>query len=178
MTSASMTSGSANSTSSFSKAPLIAGLMLGLLIVGWSFVMGITGWYLDPQSFHLFWVAVALQALVLTVTLMRTRQGRSYGEQVGIGLATSAVASILVFVGSLLFTAIVFPHYFADLRDAQRTELLSRGMNEDQVVKVLEETAPSRTPGGQAFAGFMGTLGTGFVVSLVAAAFLRERRRD
>jgi len=157
------------------KTPVVAGLVLGLLVVAWTFVMGFTGWYLDPALLNLFWIVILFQIVVLVVTLRRTRPGRRYGAQVGVGLITSAVAAVLVFLGSLLFTGVVFPDYFADLREAQERMLLAEGMSPEDVQQTLDDVAPSQTPGSQAWAGFMGTLGTGMVVSLVAAIFLRDR---
>lgn len=157
------------------KAPLVAGVVLGLLVVGWTFVMGLMGWYLDPAPIDPFWVVIAIQTVVLVATLARTRQDRVYGAQVGVGLMTSAVAAVIVFIGSLLFTTVAFPDYFADLRRVRERILREQGMAEAEIVEVMDRVASSQTPTGQAFAGFMGTLGTGLVVSLAAAAVLRDR---
>lgn len=159
------------------KTALVAGAVLGLSVEAWTAVMALTGWYLDPVLLHLFWVVVALQIVTLVAVLRRTREGRGYGAQVGTGLVTSAVAAVVVFVGALLLLTFVFPDYFERLREAQEQAMLAAGASQAEVNETLDAAAPSRTPTGQAFAGFMGTLGTGLVVSLLAAAVLRDRRR-
>ncbi len=155
---------------------LTSGIVLGLSIVAWIFVMTLTGWYRDPTWLHLFWAALALQCAIIVGTLYRMRHGRDFRAQLGAGLSISGVAAVLVFVGSLLITGVFFPRYFDELHAAQRDELLSRGIAKAEVDKTLGDAAPSRSPGSHAFAGLMGTLGTGFVLSLVAAALFRERR--
>lgn len=159
-------------------APAVAGAVLGLLVVAWTFLMGVTGWYRTPSSLSLFWVVIALQAIVIVATLWRTRPGRSYGQQVGTGLIASAVASVFVFVGSFVFTTVAFPTYFRDVREVRESVLREQGLPEAEIEETLERVGASQTPTGQAFASYMAILGTGFVVSVVAAAFLSERKRD
>lgn len=158
------------------RVPLLAGAAMGLLVVAWLFVMGLTGWYRDPERLPLLWVAVALQVAVLVGALWRTRDGAGYRRQVGFGLMSSAVAAVIVFVGSALLTTLAVPSYFDDLQTVRERDLRQTGMAESEIEETLEGIAASQTPTGHAFAGLMGTLGTGFVASGVAAAFLRERR--
>jgi len=160
------------------ETPLRAGVALGLLVVGWLFVMGLTGWYLDPAMLGLFWVGVGIQAVVLVATLWRTRKGAGYRRQLGFGMMTSAVGAVIVFVGSALLTTLALPTYFDDLRTVRERELRESGMAPAEVEETLDGIAASQTPTGHAFAGLMGTLGTGFVVSGVAALFLRDRERS
>lgn len=157
------------------EAPLIAGLVLGGLSVLWTFVMGLTGWYLDPDRLHLFWVVIAVQLVVLVALLARMRHQNRFVRQVGLGAMASAVGAVVVFVGSVLFTGVAYPSYFSDLRAVREEILREQGMPEPEIEETLTRIAASQTPTGQAFAGFMATLGTGFVVSLVGAAFLRRR---
>ena len=42
-----------------------AGLLLGILVVLWTFVMGFTGWYRHPSLLFLFWLVIPLQVAVL-----------------------------------------------------------------------------------------------------------------
>lgn len=157
------------------KAPLVAGLVLGALAVLWTFVMGLTGWYRNPDRLVLFWVAIGLQLVVLVVLLARTRRENPFARQVGLGLMASAVAAVLVFVGWLFFTTTAFPAYFSELRVVREGILREQGMPEPEIEATLQRIAASQTPTGQAFAGFMGTLGTGFAISALAAAFMRRR---
>lgn len=152
-----------------------AGAVLGICAVAWTYVMGITGWYLDPEKLYLFWVVIAMQVVVLGALLARTRPGRSYGAQVGMGMVTSAVGAVVLFIGSLVFTMVLFPHYFEDLLAVQEAMIRAEGLSEEKVTEMLEAARASRTPTGHAFAGFMGTLGVGVVASLLLALGIRDR---
>lgn len=159
------------------RTPLLAGAVLGCMVVAWLFVMGLSGWYLEAARLQLLWVVVALHLGVLVVTLWRTRTTSGYRRQVGLGLMTSAVAAVIVFVGSAVLTTVALPGYFEELHTVRERELREGGMAQAEVEETLDGIAASQTPTGHAFAGLMGTLGTGFVISSVAAAFLRDRRR-
>jgi hypothetical protein len=158
------------------KAPFLSGLVLGVLVVAWSFVVGVVGWHRDPSALLRFGIVFAMQVVVLGLTLFRTR-ARTYRSQVGAGLVVSAVAAVIVFVGSVGLTSRAFPSYFRDLRAARESVLREEGMSEEAITARLERLEASQTPTGHAFAAYMGTLGSGFVISIVLAALLRDRRR-
>src|SRR5512134_130172 len=113
---------------------LKAGIVLGLLVEVWTYLMGFTGWYKDPQLMNLFWVVIALQIAVLMWALKRTAaEGRGYGGQVGAGTLVSLVGGVFVIVGSLVFTMVVFPNYFTDLAAIQEQMLRTAGRSEAEI---------------------------------------------
>jgi hypothetical protein len=138
--------------------------------------MGFTGWYKHPTLLHLFWLVVAVQVALLIWGLRRTASaGVRYWGQVGAGTAMSAVAAVLIFAGSLLFTVVVFPDYFEELRTIQAEMLRQAGKTESEVRAAIDGAAAMQTPLAQALAGAIGTVVTGFVTSLVIGAFCRAR---
>lgn len=156
--------------------PVLRGaLVLGLGVVGWTFIMGFTGWYKHPSLLNLFWVVVPWQIAVLAWSLRATARTNGYLRQVGHGLVASALAGLPIFLGSLLFTTVVFPHYFQELEALGRLVMAQKGLTPEQIEAAVRASAPTQTPRFQATAGAVGTLVTGLVVSLVAAAFLRAR---
>jgi hypothetical protein len=157
--------------------PLVlrAGLLLGLLVEAWTFVMGFTGWYKDPALLNLFWLVILIQAGVLLWALRGSRDSAGYGRQVLNGVLVSAVASVLIFGGSLLFTTVVFPDYFRELEALGRETLAKGGLSPEQVEATLRAQAPFQTPLVNALMGVAGTLVTGLVVSLLAAIGLRRK---
>ena len=95
---------------------LKAGIVLGVLVEIWTYLMGFTGWYKDPALMNLFFVVIAIQIAVLMWALKRTAaEGRGFGGQVGAGTLISLIGGVFVIVGSLIFTIVVFPNYFTDL---------------------------------------------------------------
>ena len=154
-----------------------AGVVLGILVEVWTYLMGFTGWYKDPALLNLFWVVIAIQIAVLMWALKRTAaEGRGYGGQVGAGTLISLIAGVFVIVGSLVFTMVVFPNYFRELATIQEQMLRTAGKSEDEIKMVMDMTAKTSTPMMQAFFGFCGTLVTGIVVSAIIGAFIRAKK--
>ena len=153
-----------------------AGLTLGALVVIWTFITGVAGSYKDPALQNLFWFVVVIQVGVMIWGLrLSAREGRGYGAQVGAGVLMSLIGGVIIFLGSLLFTTVVFPSYFADIRQLGEEMLRAHGMSEEMIKTQLEWQAKFQTPFMSALMGFLGTMITGLVVSLVVGAFLRKK---
>ncbi len=157
--------------------PVVRGaLVLGGGVVVWTFVMGFTGWYRHPTLLHLFLaVAIPWQVAVLLWTLRASAPTHGYLRQVASGLATSALGGVLIFLGSLAFTTLAFPDYFRELEATGRALMVQKGVAPDQIEAAIRAAAPTQTPMFNALSGAVGTLVTGLLVSLVAAAFIRRR---
>ena len=156
---------------------LKAGIVLGVLIEVWTYLMGFTGWYKDPSLMNLFWVVIAIQIAVLMWALKRTAsEGRGFGGQVGAGTLISLIAGVFVIVGSLVFTMVVFPNYFTELAAIQEQMLRTAGQSEDMIKQTMEMTARTSTPVIQACFGFLGTFFTGIIVSMIIGAFVKAKK--
>jgi hypothetical protein len=153
-----------------------AGVVLGVLVAVWTFVMGFTGWYKHPTLLNLFWVMILIQIGVLVWGLRLTAlEGRSYWGQVGAGTLMSLAGGVIIFLGSMLFTTVVFPDYFTELRQLGEETMRAQGISESDIKATLDLQAPMQTPFMQAFLGFIGTLITGLIVSLIAGAIIRKK---
>ena len=153
-----------------------AGLLLGILVVAWTFVMGFTGWYKDPVLLNAFWVVILIQIGVLLWALRKTAvEGNTYGKQVWAGTLISIFGSIIIFIGSYVFTTVAFPNYFADLRAIHENMLLDSGMAAAEVQKMVEAQQAMQTPFFQALFGAIGTIVTGVVVSAINGLFFRKK---
>ncbi len=156
---------------------LKAGIVLGVLVEIWTYFMGFSGWYKDPALMNLFFVVIAIEIAVLMWALKRTAaEGRGYGGQVGAGTLISLIGGVFVIVGSLIFTIVVFPNYFTELAAIQEQQLRAAGQSEDQIREVMALTAKSSTPVIQACIGFLATVVTGIVVSMIIGAFVRAKK--
>ncbi len=156
---------------------LLAGLVLGLLVATWTFVMGFTGWYRDPSLLLLFWLVIPLQIGVLLWGLRKTAPQAGYGRQVINGLSISVIASVIIFGSSLCFTTLVFPHYFQELEVLGRLKMAQAGLSPDRIDELVRLQAPWQKPLPTAFSGVFGTWVTGLVTSLLAAIWLRRKER-
>jgi len=161
------------------KHSVVPGVILGALLGAWVFTMGFTGWYKHPQLLNLFWVVVLIQAVVLTVTLRGSAgDGAGYGKRVLHGAGTSFVAGLIVIGNSLLFTTVAFPKYFEELRAMQEKMLREAGRSDAEIKALIDQVAAVQTPAMQAMFGFMGTVVTGVVLSLIIAAVVRGKKKE
>jgi hypothetical protein len=158
---------------------LAAGVILGVLTGGWTFVMGVTGWYKHPTLLNLFWVVIPIEIAVIAWGLRETRkQGRRYWGQVGAGALMAAVAAPLIFLSSILFTTVVYPGYFGELRAMHEQMLRDQKLPEDEIKARVDQAAAGQTSLGNAAAGAIGTIVTGLVTALIAAAFVRSKDEE
>ena len=158
------------------KPTLKAGILLGVLVVVWIFINGATGWYKDPAMMGIFYFVIVIEVGVLFWGLrMTAKEGKGYGAQLGAGTLISVYGAIIIFFGSLLFTLVVFPHYSEDMRMVTEQALRARGMAEDQIKTQVEMAATMQTPFMNALLGAVMTVLTGFVASLILAAFLKKK---
>lgn len=157
-------------------AAVRAGLVLGIVVVLWTFVMGFTGWYRHPSLFFLLWLAIPLQIGILILALRGTASSQGYLRQVQNGVGATLIASAVIFVGSLLFTLVVFPSYFAEMEALGRLKMVQQGFTPDQIEAVMKAKGPMQTSLGRAFSWALGTWITGLVTSLAAAGKYHRRR--
>ena len=151
------------------------GIWLGVLVFLWTLVMGVTGWYKHPVMLNLFWVVILIEVAVLIWALRKTAATTEYLGQVGNGALIAVIGAVIIFCGSLLFTAVLFPNYFAELRAVQTEMLRSSGKTEAEVAAIIEMTATMQTPVINALMGAVGTVVTGLLASLIIAIFHRKK---
>ncbi|RPH36281.1 DUF4199 domain-containing protein [bacterium] len=153
-----------------------AGIVLGVLVVVWTFVMGVTGWYKDPSLLSLFYLVVLIEVGVLIWGLkMTAAEGRTYGGQIGAGTLIALIGAVIIFAGSYFFTEIAYPQYFEEVREVGRQQLLATGMPPADVEAQLDMAASMQTSFVSALMGAIMTIVTGVVASLIIALFYRKK---
>jgi hypothetical protein len=161
---------------------LAIGLSIGACCVAWTFVMGFTGWYKDPALAGPLFLGpvIVLEIALLVFGLRKTAATQGYGRQILTGTLMAVVAAVVIAAGSLVFTTVVFPTYFQDVRIAYEQSLRASGRDEEGIRKALAEAeaANPQTPAANALAGAIGTVATGLLASLVIGAFYRRRSAD
>ncbi|HXV78057.1 MAG TPA: DUF4199 domain-containing protein [Candidatus Polarisedimenticolaceae bacterium] len=155
---------------------VIAGVVLAVIVGVWMFVHGAAGWYRSPSLGWLFpALATVTQLGVLIWGLGKTKaQGRRYGGQVVAGLLISLVGGLLIVVVSFIWSA-AFPDVAEVMEAIQADQFADQGMSAEEIDEMLETTAFTRTPAFGAILGFIMTMLTGLVLSLIIAAFVRVK---
>lgn len=69
----------------------------------------------------------------------------------------------------------VFPHHFEELRAIQTEMLRTAGKSDAEIVAEIQVSSPVQTPLMQAIFGFIGTVVTGLLASLVIGIFFRKK---
>ena len=152
-----------------------AGIWLGVLVSVWTLLMGVTGWYKHPVMLNLFWVVILIEVAVLLWALRKTAATTEYLGQVGNGALVAVIGAVIIFCGSLLFTSVLFPNYFEELRTIQAEMLRGSGRTEAEVKAAIDLAAPMQTPVMNAVMGAVGTVVTGILASLIIAIFHRKK---
>ena len=155
---------------------LSTGLLIGLLCGGWMFVMGFTGWYLDPAKVNRFFLVILIEVAGLVWGLRKTAaEGRTYSGQVVAGTGMAIVAGIVIVCCSLIFTTVAFPNALTDINEMSRRMMLEQGMPAEAIQRTLDASAS--TPVTNALSGFMGTFMTGVVASAVIGLWIKAPSR-
>lgn len=157
------------------KPTMKAGIVLGVLVGIWTLLMGYSGWYKDPVLLNVFYVVILIELGVLIWGLRMTAPENTYWKQVGAGTLISVIGAVIIFCVSLIFTNLLFPNYFEELRTIREEMLRQAGQSEDQIAAALEASRSMENPVVNALMGVVGTVATGFVASLVIAVFLRKK---
>jgi len=152
-----------------------AGMYIGVLCGIWQLIMGLTGWYKDPAMYNIFFVVILIQVGVLIWGLKQTAPAKTYGGQVGAGTLMSLVGGGIIIIVSILFTALLFPKYFEEVRTMTIEMYKVQGKTEEEINALLSASQWSQTPIVTALSGFLGTLVTGLIASLIIAIFLRKK---
>jgi hypothetical protein len=153
------------------KTMLKVGLVIGVLCAGWQVVMVSAGWLTNPSTFRLFYLVILIQIAVLFWGLKQTAPQKGYVGQLLAGTGASLVAGVFLFAYSLILTTVLFPNLIAQMKSLQTQELQNAGRSREQIEAMLA----LQTPLIQAAQGFLGTVVTGFLASLILALFLRRK---
>jgi hypothetical protein len=156
---------------------LKAGIVLGVLCEIWAYLYVGMGWHRNAATANLFFVVILLQLLVLIWALRQTAaEGRGYGAQLGAGTLISLIGGIIILIGSYVCQTMVFPNYMAEYQAMQEEALRTAGRSEAEIEQIRDMAAKTSTPAMSAIFGFIGTVVTGFVMSLILGAFIRAKK--
>jgi hypothetical protein len=154
------------------KCGVALGLIVGVLILG----NGFAGVYKNPSLSWVFpLVATVIELGVVVWALRQTAAVKRYWGQVGTGTLVAVVGGAIIIVFSLLFTTVLFPDYKDAALAATADGWRDAGMSEDQIRQQLPAVEFMVKPLPNAVIGFVMTILTGFVSSLIVAAFVRRK---
>ncbi|MGB5874704.1 MAG: DUF4199 domain-containing protein [Bacteroidota bacterium] len=154
------------------KPTLKAGILLGVFASIWALIVMISGLYEIEWLFAT--VATLIVLLVLIWGLRQTaREGKSYGGQLGAGILMAVIGGVIIFCTSLLLTSVLFPDYLGDVASEGVETMRADGASEAEIDTYV--AAQQTNPLLNALMGFLGTVGTGIVASLIISIFIKNK---
>jgi len=154
-----------------------AGVVLGGAVVVWQLVHGFAGLYRNPSMGWVFpVVATLIEIGVLVWGLRQTAElGRGYGGQVGAGVLMALIGGVIILVGGWIEGTFIFTDMAEVIAGMQADQYADMGMDAEKIDQMIAATAFARTPIFGAFMGFIATIVTGLVISLIAAIWVRNK---
>ncbi|MCG8457897.1 MAG: DUF4199 domain-containing protein [Holophagales bacterium] len=160
---------------------LVTGLLVGLGSTGLLYVLHFQGLLREPLGERLWLGAMLIHAVGLLVALWRHRGSAGneadvpFSRLFGAGLAVSFVAGAVAAQGAWLFVGVVDPSYLDWLRQSSLDALAAQAEMDAAERSAQEAAIAAITPARYAVQVLMGTLFTGFFLSLTLSALMRVR---
>jgi hypothetical protein len=152
------------------------GLLIGVLCAFWMYVIGFTGWYRHPSLQAMFWLVVLIEIGVLFWMLRQLPEAeKTFAGILKAGTIMSFIAAAVIFVASYLFTSVVFPSYFEEVRVAGEQMYREKGLKEEEIAAIMASMAPMQTSAVNALMGSVGTIVTGFLASALLGLILKKK---
>lgn len=161
---------------------LLIGLVVGLLSAGLLFVLHGLGMLRTPAGEQMLYFAVAfhITGLITVMALQRSRAVKAdvdaplFARLFGSGLMVSLISGCVVAAGTLLFMEVQDPSYLDWIKERSLIQLASFELppeeSEAQRQQIVDLSARV-----YATRALVGTLISGFFLSLTIAAFMRIR---
>ncbi|EJF11439.1 MULTISPECIES: DUF4199 domain-containing protein [Pontibacter] len=102
----------------------------------------------------------------------------SYGQGLGIGTLVSLAFGVLGGVFMFIYTSFVDTEYTSNMMDKQRIELEERGMSDEQIEQAISMGESFSSPMMMIVWSIVGYLFIGFLISLIVAAVMKNKRPE
>lgn len=157
------------------------GVISALISIAYSVVMILIDKYQDPSMNtpnFIFGIVVAVGVLIFAMREFRTLNDGylSYGQGLGVGTLTSAVAGVISGIFTFIYVRFIDPTVMDKSLDRVRDEWERQGMDESAMEQAEKLTSMMMTPGALFLITVLGSLFIGFILSLIIAAVMRRDR--
>ena len=169
-----------NSPSKF-KSALNFGTKLGLLLTIFSLVIFVMELY--DASQWLNWVATAILIAGVVYGIKNYRDNElggyiSYSSALGYGVLIALFAGIITSFVTYIYLGYVDDGFVHHQMMVQEDKMYEQGMPEEQIEMAMSYTEKFMAPGVLALMGVVGNTFIGFIVSLIAGAFLKKEAEN
>ncbi|MBF9255320.1 DUF4199 domain-containing protein [Pontibacter sp. 172403-2] len=102
----------------------------------------------------------------------------SYGQGLGVGSLLSAIFGLLSGIFSWIYTTYIDPEFMARMQEVQRTKMLEQGLSDEQIDTALGMAEKFQNPITMIFGSMAVFLIIGFILSLIIAAIIKNKRPE
>ncbi|MDH3628819.1 MAG: DUF4199 domain-containing protein [Acidobacteriota bacterium] len=156
-------------------AAVKGGLGLGIAVVVFNLIFLGAGMHRNPLlGFLAIAIYIGLTILFLVLALRKSRTENPYLKQVMSSVVLGVVAAVIITIGSIVLTTMVFPDSIQQQSEAT-LEFLEGANLPQEALDAQIEKLESLTANGQAIQGGIFTIITCLVVGLIAAIFVRKK---
>lgn len=151
------------------------GIVLGVIVAAMGFALATSGLHTSeaaPMAFVI--AAIVINVVIVVLAIRRSARSSYWIQQVGNGLVLGLVGAAIIFAGSWMMTAVVFPNYYTEFAEAARARAVAAGLSPAEIDAAV--AMATGTPVGSAFSGALGTVITSVVVAGIAGFFYRADR--
>jgi len=163
-------------STSFFKQGLIYGIILGLLLVTYSFIL-----YILDLSFNNYLVNVSY-LIMIAIIIFGTISYRnkflngniSYGQALGVATLIIVFGALFSSIYNYIFVTVIDPEHIDKILAASEEQLLQQGMSDDQIEMGLSIQRKMMQPLIMSILAFFINVFFGFILSLITSAFLKK----
>ncbi|WP_347156379.1 DUF4199 domain-containing protein [Pontibacter chitinilyticus] len=155
------------------------GLITALVGIVYSLILNVLD---QSANGWLNWVIylILLGGLILAMREFKARDYgyMSYGQGLGIGSLLSAIFGLLTGIFSWIYSTYIDPQFMAKLQEVQRTKMLEKGLSDEQIDAAMGMAAKFQNPVTLIFGSMAVFLIIGFIMSLIVAAIIKNKRPE
>lgn len=155
------------------------GLITALVGIVYSLVLNVldlsTNQWLTSLSY-----LILIAGLVLAMKDFKTNNYgyMSYGQGLGVGALLSAIFGLLSGIFSWIYTTYIDPEFMSRMQEVQRTKMLEQGLSDEQIDAALGMAEKFQNPLTMIFGSMAVFLIIGFILSLIIAAIMKNKRPE
>lgn len=163
------------STSTF-KSGLINGIILGIALIAFELILHFTGLKFTKYVSLISYVILIAVIVYATNKYKKTISPESFSYGKALGLATLIVVfgAILLNIYTYFYVTSIDPEFITKSLAEVETELLNKGMPDEQIEMMVSVQRKMLKPGIIAISGLFGTVLIGFIISLITSIFLKK----
>ena len=159
------------------------GLLLGLFAILISVINYITGQYLEPNwMMSVLNLLVTIGIIIYAIKKFKTDNDGflSLGEAIKIGLAITVISGVILAIYNYLFMTVIEPDFVTQLLDFSREKMIEQNpeMTEKQLEMALSMSEKFMNPAFMSAMAIIGSLFTGFIISLIGGLVMKQNRPE